>query len=391
MRRLTAIELILLTVSLRLLMAQERQSDNFAISQSYTIPIIDLDGQTHRQVIVDKEVGQYLGHPSMVLLEDGRTMLIVYPKGHGKGEIILKRSSDGGLTWSNRMPTPKSWTTSQETPTLYRVVDAKGVKRLLVFSGLYPIRMSVSTDDGGTWTELEPIGDYGGIVAMSSMVALRGYPGRYMALFHDDGRFIGKNASKNPEGFRVYKTISEDGGLTWGQPEMIASHPQAHLCEPGIIRSSGGGQLAVLLRENSRKFNSFVIFSEDDGKKWSQPRELPGSLTGDRHVGCYALDGRLFITFRDANSKSKTEGDWVRWVGRYEDIVDGSEGEFRVRVMKNYSGWDCAYPGLELLPGGTFVTATYGHWIQGEEPYIVSVRFAMEELDALAKELLHKE
>ena len=43
---------------------------------------------------------------------------------------------------------PDNWATSLETPTIHRVVDRKGRKRLIVFSGLYPIRMSVSEDDG---------------------------------------------------------------------------------------------------------------------------------------------------------------------------------------------------------------------------------------------------
>jgi len=111
------------------------------ILRGYTIPLVDLADQKECQVIVDREPGQYLGHPSTMLLEDGKTLLAVYPKGHGKGALVLKRSSDGGRTWSQRLPTPKSWGTSLETPTLYRVVDPKGVKRLILFSGLYPIRM----------------------------------------------------------------------------------------------------------------------------------------------------------------------------------------------------------------------------------------------------------
>ena len=51
----------------------------------YTIPIVDLANETHRQVLVDREAGQYLGHPTTVLLEDNKTMITVYPKGHGKG------------------------------------------------------------------------------------------------------------------------------------------------------------------------------------------------------------------------------------------------------------------------------------------------------------------
>src|SRR5512143_157243 len=63
---------------------------------------LDLAGDTARHVVVDREAGQYLGHPTMVLLEDGRTIIAVYPKGHGAGAILMKRSSDGGKTWSGR-------------------------------------------------------------------------------------------------------------------------------------------------------------------------------------------------------------------------------------------------------------------------------------------------
>ncbi|HEU5117945.1 MAG TPA: sialidase family protein, partial [Isosphaeraceae bacterium] len=257
----------------------------------------------------------------------------------------------------------------------------QGTKRLILFSGLYPIRMAVSEDDGRTWTPLEPIGDFGGIVAMSSLEQLRN--GDILALFHDDGRFL-RNEGKQTT-FRVYKTLSHDGGLTWGEPEVIAERPDADLCEPGLIRSPDGKRLAVLLRENSRKHNSFVIFSDDEGKTWTEPRELPGSLTGDRHVGKYAPDGRLFLSFRDTTLESPTKGDWVGWVGTFEDLEKGREGQYRVRLMDNTRGADCAYPGVEVLPDGTFVVTTYGHWTEGEEPYIVSVRLSLDELDALAK------
>lgn len=347
----------------------------------YSIPLLDLAPQPHRQVVVDREPGQYLGHPTTVLLEDGRTILAVYPKGHGKGAIVMKRSTDGGLTWSDRLPVPENWATSQETPTIHRVVDAEGKKRLILFSGLYPIRLSSSEDDGATWTPLAKIGDFGGIVAMASVERLR--DGSYMALFHDDGRYLRNSGQKAP--FQVFATFSRDGGLTWSEPVVIAQHPDADLCEPGLVRSPDGKQIAVLLRENSRKHNSFVIFSDDEGKTWTKPRELPGSLTGDRHVAKYAPDGRLFLSFRDTTLDSPTRGDWVGWVGRYEDIAEGREGQYRVRLMDNTKAFDCAYPGVEVLPDGTFVTTTYGHWTEGEPPYIVSVRFTLPELDALAR------
>ena len=352
----------------------------------YTIPTIDLSAQKHRQIIVDREKGQYLGHPTTVLLEDGKTMLIVYPKGHGKGGIVYKRSADGGKTWSKRLPTPASWATSREVPTLHRVVDAKGTKRLIMWSGLYPARLAVSEDDGAKWSALKPVGDWGGIVVMGCLEELKTGKGYYMAMFHDDGRFFAKGGKRGkPAVFTLYKTFSKDGGLTWSMPESIFARLDVHLCEPGIIRSPDGKQLCVLLRENSRQKNSYVIFSNDEGKTWTKPRELPAALTGDRHTGRYTADGRLFISFRDRTHKSPTPGDWVAWVGTYDDIVKGREGQYRVRLMDNTKGADCAYPPVEVLPDDTIVTTTYGHWTKGESPYIVSVRLKLSELDAMAK------
>ena len=353
-----------------------------AAARGYSIPVIDLAAETNRQVIVDREKGQYLGHPTTVLLEDGKTMLCVYPKGHGKGALVLKRSIDAGRTWSDRLPVPENWSTSKETPTIHRVADAKGKRRLIIWSGLYPARLAVSEDDGGTWTPLREAGDWGGVVVMSSLEALKTGAGHYLALFHDDGRFMTKEGKQQkPIVFTLYKTLSTDGGLTWSVPEAMYASSEVHLCEPGLIRSPDGKQLAVLLRENARKKNSHIIFSDDEGRTWTEPREVPGALTGDRHVGKFAPDGRLFISFRDTTHESKTQGDWVAWVGKYDDLVQGREGQYRVRLMDNHHKWDCAYPGVEMLQDGTIAATTYGHWTKGEAPYIVSVRLKLEELD----------
>jgi len=188
-----------------------------------------------------------------------------------------------------------------------------------------------------------------------------------------------------------------------------------HLCEPGVFRSPDGEEIAVLLRENSRRFNSQIIFSKDEGKTWSKPRNLPNALNGDRHTIRYAPDGRLLVVFRDNSPQNKyynsieinregkisnleaeklglispTQGDWVAWVGTYDDLKNGNDGQYRIRIKDNTYEADCCYPGVELLPDGTFVTTTYGHWIEEEEPYILSVRFTLDELDRMVKKATH--
>ncbi len=361
-----------------------------AQTRPYTIPFIDLDDQSFRQNVVDYEPGQYLGHPTTVLLEDNTTMLCVYPKGHGRGGIVFQRSDDGGKSWSGRLPTPDNWATSKEVPTLHRVIGPDGKKRIIMFSGLYPCRMAVTEDDGKSWSELKAVGEWGGIVTMGSVEALRTAPGHYMALFHDDGRFLTSSSEQEkPIVFTLLKSLSTDGGLTWSAPDAIRRSSDYHLCEPGLVRSPDGSQMAVLLRENSRRHASQIIFSSDEGQTWTEPRSLPASLNGDRHTARYSPDGRLLISFRSVQPKGTMptghDGDWVAWVGTFDNLLSGSEGQYVVRLKDNKKGADCAYPGVEVLQDGTFVLITYGHWSAGLPPYILSVRLKLNELDAIAK------
>ncbi len=181
-------------------------------------------------------------------------------------------------------------------------------------------------------------------------------------MFHDDGRYFSKDAKTHQAcHFVLYQTESRDGGLTWSNPQAIYTDQEIHLCEPGLIRSPDGKSWAVLLRENRRRKNSHIIFSNDEGRTWTTPRPMTGDLTGDRHTAVQVKDGRLFVSFRDM-SGSETKGDWVAWVGTYQDLVENRPGEYRIRLMKNHKSTDCAYPGVELLPDNTIVTTTYGHW-----------------------------
>lgn len=343
---------------------------------------LDLAARSDLQVVVDREPGQYLGHVSTVLLEDGKTIIAVYPRGHGKGPIVLKRSEDGGRSWGDRQPVPASWATSLECPSIHRVIDAEGRRRLILWSGLYPARLSVSDDDGRTWSELKAAGQWGGIVVMGGVERLK--DGSYLAMFHDDGRFFAEGGA-NRKVSTVYQTTSRDGGLTWDPPRAILSDREAFHCEPGIVRSPGGEELAVLLRENNRVKNAHIIFSRDEAKTWTPPRELPDELTGDRHIAAYAPDGRLLITFRDMAAKSPTRGDWVLWVGTYDDLRSGSSGAARVRLMDNQNPWDCAYAGLHVLADGTIVATSYGHWVRDQQPFIVCIRVPLAEIDRLAE------
>lgn len=64
----------------------------------YNIKILDISKVKSIQVVVDKEVNQYLGHVSTVRIPNTSTIFCTYVKGHGRGQGVLKKSIDNGLS-----------------------------------------------------------------------------------------------------------------------------------------------------------------------------------------------------------------------------------------------------------------------------------------------------
>ena len=353
---------------------------------TWSIPTVDLSAEIHRQIVIDRVEGQYLGQPDTLLLEDGRTILVGYPLGHGGPDTALKRSTDGGLTWSERLPVPANFAGKHNAPSIHRLIDPQGAKRLLIFVSYPRMIQSISEDDGHTWTPFEPVFPD----SMSGQPGFKGHAppksvlpiadGRYLAMYHDhfddQGEYI----------VAPMQILSADGGLTWTAPGRLGHHPcfpGAQPCEPGLVRSPDDSQILCLLRENSRQYHSLKMLSDDEGETWSEIEELPAVLTGDRHIARYAPDGRLLVTFRDMAPDSPTYGDFVGWVGTYRDLLEGKNGQCRLRLLANKGRpGDTGYAGLEHLPDGTFVSTTYCTLEEGQQPLVVSVRFTMEDIDA---------
>lgn len=381
-------------------------SGSAPVQLGYTIPMLDLAADRERQVLTDREPGQYLGHPDSVLLDDGKTIYTMYPKGHGIGPIVLKKSTDGGLSWSGRLSTPESWAASQETPTVYSIKGPGGKTRLEMISGFVRngdtgFQTSYSDDDGATWSEFKPFfkGEgKAGIVAMASLTRLKNEDGswaqRWMGIFHDYS-------------YNNWKTIlsyDENGNEQWSAPERLlapydAIEKNAGLCEIEVIRSPEGSQLALLARAQHKRTNAMIAFSNDEGKTWTEPREMQGALMGERHKAEYdPVSGRLLITFRDIIRRSATNlddwvaGDWVAWVGTYDDLVNNREGQYRVRLMEDFTpsvrSGDTGYAGNVVLADGTFVLTSYGYFDPQDTraPYIMTVRLKLSELDRLASQ-----
>ncbi len=348
----------------------------------FDIPLIDLSQHTERHVIVAAGTETvYQGHPTTVLLPDGKTLFAVWTYGHGGACGPMKKSVDGGKTWSELLPVPDSWRTVRNCPAIYRLIDPQGQTRLFVFAKQGGgIVSSYSEDDGQSWTEMQPIAGLNATSIVMPWCTIVPIDGGKRLLAATNAR-----RANDPDRWsnNVVQSVSSDGGLTWDAVRVICDLPGYKPCEPCFVRSPDGGQLLCLMRENVRTVNSRFIVSDDEGATWSAPKFLPGTLSGDRHQAKYAPDGRLVIVFRDMAAGSPTRGHFVGWVGTYDDIVRQREGQYRLKLLHNYAGTDCGYPGLELLPDGTFVATTYiKYWPDNRKHSVVSTRFHLAELDA---------
>lgn len=351
------------------------------------LPLVDISDQKERHTIIAAGTEQvYQGHPTTTLMPDGKTILCVWCINHGGAAGPMARSDDGGITWTRLDDTlPPGFKTHQNCPSIYRMTDSAGKERLWVFSAAKGNRKGpgmpsiMSENAGKTWKEMPPLG-FPCVMTFSSIVRLK--DGRYLGLYHKgpDG------ADKAP--LEVLQTITADGGFTWSEPHVVASVAGKNPCEPFVFRSPDGTELCCLMRENTHKERSLVMFSRDEGQTWSTPVNTNWGLTGDRHAGVFTKDGRMVVAFRDQAINSPTKGHFVAWVGTYDDIKSGKPGQYRVKLLHNYAEriGDCGYPGVELLPDGTIVATTYVKYAPGKEKHsVVSLRFNLAATDALVK------
>ncbi len=359
---------------------------------------VDISDQTERHVFVARgKEAEWNGHPSTVLMPDGKTIFCVWQgrrdgtRKHGAPVGFLKRSDDGGQTWSDYINVPGNWLEiGRGAPLIHRLVDGQGKARLFIFcrdENRTTFMQAVSSDDGKTWSEMRPIGlsnpadgPITGWTAPITILEAIAPGGRRKHLM-----WYERNRDCEPKPGVIWQSASYDGGLTWGESKPVVE--KAGSSEPACVRSPVGKQLLLLIREQNREMNSLMATSDDEGETWSEPRELPLALTGDRHLARYAPDGRLVIVFRPVSpGESKPlgvfpDGYFTAWVGRYEDIVEGREGDFLIRLLRSHRGADHTYPGLEVLSDGTFVATTYIQYHPGNElQSIVSVRFRLGEV-----------
>ncbi|MGL5683190.1 MAG: sialidase family protein [Marinifilaceae bacterium] len=343
------------------------------------MPWIDLSNHVEKQQIIAQGTKSlYNGHPTTIMLDDNKTIFCTWSYNHGGKAGFLAKSEDAGKSWRN-METPKDWSKTSNCPSIYRTVDKLGKERLLVLTAHPQMSLSYSEDYGKSWSPVKSL-EKPCIMAFASMVRCEN--GDYLGFYHRGGGDGTSDGNK----LTLWQSRSTDGGVTWEESIKIADVPGLAPCEPYVFRAPGTKRLICVARENNRIGNSLMMTSDNEGATWSEMRETPWGLTGDRHVIKQTPCGRLVAVFRDMAPNSPTKGHFVAWVGTAKDLREETSGQYKIKLLHSYAGSDCGYPGLEILPDGTILAITYVKYRPGQEKHsIVATRFKLSETDAMIR------
>ena len=407
--------------------------DNLDAKYDYMFDRIVLN-EGKDNAVVNGESLNYIAHPDSVLLDNGE-IVTAYVIGHGRGQTVMQVSTDKGLSWSDRIEgLPDSFKHTEETPTLYKLDFTNGDQKLILIQGRpgwggkgegFDVSLSVSKGadgkcDGKVWEAhknyfgpnaepgyVEKAGVFEPIVAMASLTRLKDENGnfidKWMGLFHNYEFEI----------MKTYLTFDSQGNMQWTRPERAIDKAYRHkektlnFCEPEVIRSPEGDELAMIVRTNAKISNSQIMFSKDEGKTWSEPEALSRELTGERHKAEYdPLTGKLLITFRAINWKLGQEHrkfawfsrGWVTWIGDYSDLHKGeaAKGDVVVKMAHTYldkqtapetsANADTGYAGFTIDEDGMVVMSSYGRFSPdndirlGGNTYIITKRFTVTDL-----------
>ncbi|MCY1145081.1 sialidase family protein [Actinoplanes sp. Pm04-4] len=286
------------------------------------------------------EDGLLAHFPDIVKLADGR-LLAGYREGtahvRSDGRLTLVESADGGETWSEpRVVVDGEW--DDRDPKLGVLADGTVLLSYFVINwstnpplhSTYGTFVRRSTDGGRTWSDDIPVG--------TNMIHENG---RYhpavptFACSHGaatqlpNGDVLLPLYGRLPGRKWMQATVvrSTDGGLTWpAESEVLLAEDEAggvHYQEPTLTLLDDG-ELVALIRTTENR--AYITRSSDNGHTWTEKQ--PTDMPAQSHHALALSSGEVLVTYGDLSSRwvehRETVGRLVRdprktWDG-YEDV-----------------------------------------------------------------------
>ncbi len=290
--------------------------------------------------------------PGIVIMDSG-TLIAYCEERKGLDDwadinIVYKRSTDNGKTWSNSTVLADGMSSSVTANNPIMIADGNRLHCLYEINyGVKSINGGVfytySDDEGITWSEHVDISS--SVFPSIRNVAATG-PGH--GIVTSEGRIIvpvwlvlkeaGMEEKSHKPGI-VATIYSDDRGKTWNEGELIAASDEViDLSEPTVAELSNG---SILLNCRNQGQYRAVSISRNGFSDWSKPaydKELPDpSCFGSLFK--YDSDTIFFVnndsrSGRDNVTLKISEDDCATW--NYKKIIQNSGGYADITASENY-------------------------------------------------------
>ncbi len=262
---------------------------------------------------ISRDDSIYEAFPDIALTQSGKLVCVFAECTHHADRsytrIMVTVSGDRGRSWSHKRAIteathglPKFWNCP-------RITQLRDGRLAVLVDKLLDTEKSASPeqclnyllfsrDEGETWSD--PIETPArGIV-----------PDRLLEL--DDGRWIiSCHFSDHQFGYLVQRLwYSDDQGSSWMGPVTLARQEGLNLCEVSILPVKD--KLVAFLRENSfQGWDCYKTISADGGKTWGEVTAFPLPAC-HRPVAGFLNDGRILITHRYMQGGKGWTGWWTQ-------------------------------------------------------------------------------
>ena len=322
-----------------------------------------VDGTTKVTVWSMGEDGsRYYRIPAIATAADGSLVALADKRGSSNGDlpniisVVCKRSTDGGLTWSDAVTVAQGNSATGATygdPAI--VLDRNTGKLIAVYAGdtgffvstptaRAGFYVSTSSDNGVTWTEPRSITDqvyqsdwYGAFCASGHL--LQTSDGRIM--FVSNTRLT---AAQSVSDVYEFVCCSEDGGETWSVLNADSRIPaEGNGNESKVVETSNGDLIMSIRTKGLRRFSR----STDGGKTWSEATTVQGLVEPDCNgdiITYPSTDGQTrMLHSLPANASTRRD------VSVFMSYDEGRTWSVKKKIIDGYA----AYSSLTVLPDGS--------------------------------------
>lgn len=248
-----------------------------------------------------------------IAVVDERHLVVVAVGRHwisdwGPSDLLIRRSEDGGATWTPQRVLIRGWWRTIDNPTLL-VDPASGELHLFFQAGYRRLWQRTSRDAGATFGRAIDRSAAVRAASTAGFAIRRFAPGPGSGAALTGGRLVvpvWAAAGRRHRPSATLTIVSDDRGRSW-RPGDLVSGPGGRYPNPSeatVAPTPDGG--AVLSFRQRAVRNRVFNWSADGATGWSEPRPAPELFEPVCHAALASVSGGELLAFVNPDSRAST-------------------------------------------------------------------------------------